>query len=113
MSAPPISSPLTKTWGIVGQPEISESSWRIRGSGRMSTVVIGAPTAWSAFSARDALPHMTISAVPLPVLVEEGEAVELGACDRDPEVVARARSVLDIELGSIRERLLEKCADRL
>ena len=43
MSAPPISSPRTKTCGIVGQLEIAESSWRISGSGRTSTAVIGAP----------------------------------------------------------------------
>ena len=43
MSAPPISSPFTKTCGIVGQSESAESSWRICGSGRMSTAVIGAP----------------------------------------------------------------------
>ena len=43
MSAPPISSPFTKTCGIVGQPEISDSSWRIAGSGRTSTAVTGAP----------------------------------------------------------------------
>ena len=64
MSAPPISSPLTKTCGIVGQPEIDESSWRILGSGRTSTVVIGAPAACRACSARCELPHMTICGVP-------------------------------------------------
>ena len=52
MSAPPISSPLTKTCGIVGQSESAESSCRICGSGRMSTAVIGAPAFQSAWSAR-------------------------------------------------------------
>ena len=37
MSHPPTSSPRTNSWGVVGQFEIAESSWRIRGSGRMST----------------------------------------------------------------------------
>ena len=64
MSAPPMSSPFTKTCGIVGQPEIEASSWRIRGSGRMSTAVIGAPAAWSACRARCEFPHMIICGVP-------------------------------------------------
>ena len=64
MSAPPISSPLTKTWGIVGQPETADSSWRIDGSGRMSTAVTGAPASRSARSARSELPHMTNCGVP-------------------------------------------------
>jgi hypothetical protein len=55
---------LTKTCGIVGQPEIAESSCRMRGSGRMSTVVIGAPAAWSACRARIEFPHITICGVP-------------------------------------------------
>ena len=37
MSQPPTSSPLTNSCGIVGQLEIADSSWRMRGSGRMST----------------------------------------------------------------------------
>src|SRR4029079_2058862 len=37
MSQPPTSSPLTNSWGIVGQLEIALSSWRMRGSGRVST----------------------------------------------------------------------------
>lgn len=49
----------------------------------------------------------------LAVLVQEGETVELGARDRDLEVIAGARSVLDVELGSIWERLLEKRTNRL
>jgi hypothetical protein len=64
MSAPPISSPLTKTCGIVGQSEIAESSVRIAGSGRMSTAVIGAPAFHSAWSARSELPHAGRSGVP-------------------------------------------------
>ena len=45
MSAPPTSSPLTNTCGIVGQPEIAVRSWRICGSGSTSTAVTGAPGA--------------------------------------------------------------------
>ena len=64
MSAPPISSPPTKTCGIVGQPESVESSSRIRGSGRMSTALIVAPAACSALMARIEFPHITICGVP-------------------------------------------------
>jgi hypothetical protein len=64
MSAPPTSSPPTKTCGIVGQPESAESSWRIWGSGRMSTAVTGAPAARNASSARWELPHITNCGVP-------------------------------------------------
>ena len=41
MSQPPSSSPSRNSCGIVGQFEIAESSWRIRGSGRMSTAANG------------------------------------------------------------------------
>jgi hypothetical protein len=49
---------------MVGQPESAESSCRIRGSGRTSTAVTGAPAARSASSARIELPHMTNCGVP-------------------------------------------------
>jgi len=64
MSAPPMSSPFTKTCGIVGQPEISESSCRIAGSARTSTPVTGAPASRRARSARSELPHMINCGVP-------------------------------------------------
>jgi hypothetical protein len=64
MSAPPISSPFTKTCGIVGQPENAVSSWRISGLGSTSTVAIGASAARSASSARIELPHITHCGVP-------------------------------------------------
>ena len=35
MSQPPTSVPSTNSCGIVGQPERAESTWRMRGSGRM------------------------------------------------------------------------------
>ena len=41
MSQPPTSSPLWKSCGIVGHFEIADSSWRMRGSGRMSTAANG------------------------------------------------------------------------
>src|SRR6187200_1181024 len=64
MSAPPTSSPLTKTWGIVGQPESAESSWRKRGSGRISTAVTGAPAPRRAASARCEFPQAAKFGVP-------------------------------------------------
>ena len=60
----PINSPLTNTCGIVGQPDWAESSWRIAGSGRMSTAVTGAPARRNASSARRELPHIAICGVP-------------------------------------------------
>ena len=59
MSAPPTSSPFTNTCGIVGQPEIADSSWRIAGSGSTSTAVTDAPARRNASSARPELPHIT------------------------------------------------------
>ena len=41
MSQPPTSSPRTKSCGIVGQFDSADSSWRMRGSGRMSTAANG------------------------------------------------------------------------
>jgi hypothetical protein len=64
MSAPPTSSPLMKTCGIVGHPDSAESSCRIAGSGRMSTAVTGAPAVRKARNARSELPHMTNCGVP-------------------------------------------------
>ena len=64
MSAPPTSSPLTNTCGIVGQPLIAVRSWRICGSGSTSTAVTVAPARRSACSARSELPHMTNCGVP-------------------------------------------------
>ena len=57
MSQPPTSSPSTKSCGIVGQFESAESSWRMRGSGRMSTAANGAPSACSAATVRAEKPH--------------------------------------------------------
>ena len=64
MSAPPISSPFTKTCGIVGQPESSASSCRIAGSGSTFTAVTGAPASRNARKARSELPHMMNCGVP-------------------------------------------------
>src|SRR5215211_2234830 len=64
MSAPPISSPSTNSCGIVGQLDRADSSWRMRGSGRMSTAANGAPVAWIAATVRAEKPHAGISGVP-------------------------------------------------
>ena len=64
MSEPPSSSPPTKSCGIVGQPESADSSWRMRGSGRMSTAANGVPMACSAATARAEKPHAGASGVP-------------------------------------------------
>ena len=48
MSQPPTSSPFTKSWGMVGQPDSAESSSRMRGSGRMSSAAYFTPSALSA-----------------------------------------------------------------
>src|SRR3954451_12725151 len=64
MSHPPTSSPPTNSWGIVGQFEIADSSWRIRGSGRTSTAAYGLPSASSAAAVRAEKPHIGRSGVP-------------------------------------------------
>src|SRR3954447_18025476 len=64
MSQPPTSSPLTNSWGIVGQLEIADSSWRMRGSGRTSTAAYGLPSASSAAAVRAEKPHIGCSGVP-------------------------------------------------
>ena len=47
------------------------------------------------------------------VLIEEREPVERGTRDRDLEVVSGSRPVLDVEIGGVGKRLLEKRADRV
>lgn len=47
------------------------------------------------------------------VLVEERHAVECGTLHGDLEVVARARAILDVDRGRVRERLDEQCANRV
>jgi hypothetical protein len=64
MSQPPTSSPRTNSCGIVGQFDSAESSWRMRGSGRMSTAANGAPTASSAATVRAENPQRGASGVP-------------------------------------------------
>src|SRR6185312_14948162 len=64
MSQPPRNSPPTKSCGIVGQFDSADSSWRIRGSGRMSTAANGAPVACRAWTVRMENPHAGISGVP-------------------------------------------------
>src|SRR3954471_10578002 len=64
MSQPPTSSPSTKSCGIVGQLDSADSSWRMRGSGRMSTAANGAPVDCRAATVRAEKPHAGISGVP-------------------------------------------------
>src|SRR4051794_8114042 len=64
MSQPPRSSPSTKSCGIVGQFDSADSSWRMRGSGRMSTAAKGAPVDCRAATVRAEKPHAGISGVP-------------------------------------------------
>ena len=64
MSQPPTSSPRTNSCGIVGQFESAESSWRMRGSGRMSTAANGVPSASSACTVRAEKPQRGASGVP-------------------------------------------------
>src|SRR6187200_264429 len=82
MSAPPISSPRTKTCGIVGQLDTAESSCRIRGSGRTSTAVTGAPAARSASSAREEFPHMTNWGVPFMNRATSSDWITFSICSR-------------------------------
>ena len=46
------------------------------------------------------------------VLVDEGKAVEVGADDGHLEVVAAARSILDVDRRSARKGVLEQLTDR-
>ena len=64
MSQPPTSSPSTNSCGIVGQPDSSESSSRIRGSGRMSSAAYFTPSALSAPDARIEKPQAGCWGVP-------------------------------------------------
>ena len=57
MSQPPTSSPSTNSCGIVGQLESAESSWRMRGSGRMSTAANGVPSDCRIATVRAEKPH--------------------------------------------------------
>jgi len=64
MSQPPTSSPLTNSWGIVGQFDTADSSWRMRGSGRMSTAANGVPSDSSTATVRAEKPQRGASGVP-------------------------------------------------
>ena len=55
---------MTNSCGIVGQFEMADSSWRMRGSGRMSTAANGAPSDSSAATVRAEKPHAGCSGVP-------------------------------------------------
>src|ERR1700730_5133945 len=64
MSHPPTSSPLTNSCGIVGQLEIAESSWRMRGSGSTSTAANGASRDCNAATVRALKPQAGASGLP-------------------------------------------------
>ena len=64
MSHPPTSSPSTNSCGIVGQSDSAESSWRIRGSGRMSTAAKRAPSDCRMATVRAEKPHAGASGLP-------------------------------------------------
>ena len=64
MSQPPTSSPRTNSCGIVGHWERADSSWRIRGSGRMSTAANGVPSASRTCTVRAENPQRGASGVP-------------------------------------------------
>src|SRR5271165_3923049 len=64
MSQPPSSSPLTNSWGMVGQLEIAESSWRMRGSGRTSTAANGVSSDCRTATVRAEKPQAGASGVP-------------------------------------------------
>src|SRR4029453_15356234 len=113
MSAPPTSSPLTKTRGIVGQPERLESSWRKRGSGRMSTAVTGAPAGRRAERGGCELPQATKLGVPF--MKSATGSVSMISLIWSPSVIGALSSFrLDPELvdRAIRERRGERLADQ-
>ena len=79
---------MTKSCGIVGHCESAESSWRMRGSGRMSTAANGAPSACRAATVRAEKPHMGCSGVPFmkrmtgfsPIAWAMASRIWFGAC---------------------------------
>ena len=82
MSDPPTSSPLTNSCGMVGQSDSELSSWRMRGSGRMSTAANGTSSAWSAAEARAlkalreaGAPVTTVDVLPDPAIRQELSAL--------------------------------------
>ena len=82
MSQPPISSPPTNSWGMVGQFEIADSSSRMRGSGRMSTAANGVPIAWSAATVRAEKPHAGCSGVPFMNRITACSSIASGMASR-------------------------------
>ena len=78
MSQPPTSSPRTKSWGIVGQLESAESSWRIRGSVSTSTAANGVPSVWRAATVRAEKPQAGASGVPFMKRIDFVAADRLG-----------------------------------
>src|SRR3954453_160994 len=112
MSAPPTSSPLTKTCGIVGQPEISCSSCRIAGSGRMFTALTGAPASRSARSARSEFPHMTNCGVPFMKIVTGSFSITCWIVLLS-SLISPSRRDSHLVNGAVCKRLCERCVDQL
>ena len=95
MSQPPTSSPLTNSCGIVGQLEIAESSWRMRGSGRMSTAANGVSSACRAATVRAEKPQAGASGVPFMKRITLCSAIASAIASRiglDSPVSAGARA---------------------
>src|SRR5436190_7171927 len=112
MSAPPISSPRTNTWGMVGQPESVESSCLIAGSGRMSTAVSGAPARRRASSARIEFPHMANSGVPFMNRATGSPSITCLMRSAN-SVISASRRDSQLMDSAIRERLGERRVDEL
>ena len=87
MSQPPTSSPSTKSCGIVGQPERAESTWRMRGSGRMSIAAKSASTSRSDWMTRIEKPHIGRSGVPF-----------MNSMTRFPEIAVSSASAISCSL---------------
>src|SRR3954454_21399466 len=90
MSQPPTSLPSTKSCGIVGQLEIADSSWRIRGSGRMSSAAYCTPSAFRAAEERIEKPHAGWSGVPFMKSITEFSSI---ACWRKARISSFVMSV--------------------
>src|SRR3954447_4250629 len=76
---------------MVGQLEIAESSWRMRGSGRMSTAAYEAPRASSAATVRALKPHMGCSGRPFMKRMTSCSEMALAISSRTGLVVSLTR----------------------
>src|SRR4051794_30790408 len=97
MSEPPTSSPLTKSWGIVGQFDRTLSSWRIRGSGSTSTAAKGTSSDCRHDAARAEKPHAGASGTPFMKRMTSLSRIASAIASR------RGFSVSDMSLGPRRQ----------